>query len=306
MYYPSGLYRLKARAALKGHWQTALLIALIVNLPTLLMQAVSIFTGNDILERLQAVVITASRDGVMSRELLMDEMNVFLRSSGFWTVRGLELAALLVTPCLSLGLYHWLMERLRGAADTDGVKAAFSRARLFLKAVGLQILVILKVLVWMLPGIAGAVALMLPVMRATTSGEQLAALRQSYGMTLPVSMLMIVPGVMAALRYALSEYILADEPETGVLGCIRRSKELMRDQKRNLFMLLIGFLLWYLLETLIASMLAGVLSLVFQMLASLALSVYVSASVSAFYLRLTSGEKEGTEAGGEPAPEELN
>ena len=27
MFYPSGLFRLKARSVLKGHWQTALLIA---------------------------------------------------------------------------------------------------------------------------------------------------------------------------------------------------------------------------------------------------------------------------------------
>ena len=30
MFFPSGYYRAKARAALKGHWEIALLIALIV------------------------------------------------------------------------------------------------------------------------------------------------------------------------------------------------------------------------------------------------------------------------------------
>ena len=44
MYIPSGYYRKKALAALKGHWQPALLVALIVNMPTLLMQGVSAFT----------------------------------------------------------------------------------------------------------------------------------------------------------------------------------------------------------------------------------------------------------------------
>ena len=53
MNIPSGLFRIKARAALKGHWQTALLIALIVNLPILLMQAISAYTGNDAITRLQ-------------------------------------------------------------------------------------------------------------------------------------------------------------------------------------------------------------------------------------------------------------
>ena len=47
MYYPSGYFKAKARDALKGCWQTALLIALIVNLPGLLAQGISVFTGND-------------------------------------------------------------------------------------------------------------------------------------------------------------------------------------------------------------------------------------------------------------------
>ena len=37
-------FKAKARAALSQHWQTALLIALIVNLPTLLMQGPSPIT----------------------------------------------------------------------------------------------------------------------------------------------------------------------------------------------------------------------------------------------------------------------
>ena len=53
MLYPSVVFRMKARAALKGHWQTALLVALIVNLPTLLMQGFSAYTGNDLITRLQ-------------------------------------------------------------------------------------------------------------------------------------------------------------------------------------------------------------------------------------------------------------
>ena len=55
MYYPSAFFRLRARRALKGRWQTALLIALVVNLPTLLIQGISAFTGNDLRERLESV-----------------------------------------------------------------------------------------------------------------------------------------------------------------------------------------------------------------------------------------------------------
>ena len=76
----------------------------------------------------------------------------------------------------------------------------------------------------------------------------------------------------------------------------------MKDKKKDLFFLLVSFLLWYLLEMLIASMLNGVLSTVFQMLAGLALSVYAGCSVAAFYLFLSTGEQTVPE----PDPEELN
>ena len=79
MYYPSGLFRLKARKALKGHWQTALLVALVVNLPTLLMQGISAFTGNDAFGRLQNLVIAASRDGQLTNALLQNEVNLILK-----------------------------------------------------------------------------------------------------------------------------------------------------------------------------------------------------------------------------------
>ena len=73
MYFPSAYFRAKARAALKGHWQTALLIALIVSLPSLLAQGITAFTGNDPTVRLQGIYLAAARDGVLSRELLVTE-----------------------------------------------------------------------------------------------------------------------------------------------------------------------------------------------------------------------------------------
>ena len=304
MYYPSAYYRRKALAALKGRWQTALLIVLIVNLPTLLMQGFSAFTGNDPVSRLESVIITASRDGILTQQVLLDEINALLGSTGFWTVRGLELLAWLVTPCLSLGMYAWLMDRLRG---WDGpVSTVFCRMKLFLKAIGLQLLIILKVLLWMLPGIAAATAVMIPVFRAGNVEAQLAAMQSTYSMMLPLTLLMVVPAVIAALRYALSEFIMADKPESKILFCIRRSKELMKDQKKYLFFLLVSFLLWYLLEMMIASMLTGVLSLLFQMLAGLALNLYMAGSVAAFYLRQEEREAGHEGPAADPPAEELN
>ena len=294
MYYPSGFFKAKARDALKGHWQTALLIALIVNLPGLLAQGISVFTGNDPVDRLQAVIITYSRDGMLTQAVLVREIEAYLNSSGFWMTVGLNAAAWLVTPCLTLGMYKWLMDRLRQAADTDAVEGAFCRVRLFFKAIGLQLLVILKILLWMLPGIALMIGLLFTLYQAQTTVAVDSAMRTINYLTLPVVLAMAVPGAIAALRYAMAEFILADEPETKVTECVRRSKEQMRELKKMLFMLLVSFLIWYLLQLLVASFLSGmgsgILSLLFQMLTGLALSVYMSGSEAAFYLETRLGK----------------
>lgn len=292
MYYPSGFFKAKAREALKEHWQTALLIALIVNLPSLLAQGITVFTGNDPMDRLQAVMITASRDGTLTQSLLIREITAYLTSSGFWMMVGLNVAAFVITPCLGLGMNKWLMDRLRKAPVTDVLDGAFCRVRLFFKALGLQLLIILKVLLWMLPGIALFAGLLIPLYTAETADAANSVLRTVNAMTLPVILVMAVPGGIAALRYAMAEYILADEPETKITECVRRSKEQMRELKRMLFMLLVSFLFWYLLQLLAASLLSGmssILALLFQMLTGLALSVYMSGSEAAFYLETRLG-----------------
>ena len=304
MFIPSGYYRKKALAALKGHWQPALLVALIVNLPTMLVQGFSMFTGNDLMDRLSAFIVSASRDGVLTQQVLLQEINTIVASTAFWLIRGLEILALLVTPCLSLGMYKWLMDLLHG--QEQPVNAVFSRMRLFLKAIGLQLLIILKVILWTLPGLALMIIVMLPVLRAGSSQAQAEALAATQAMTFLPMLLMIVPGVIAALRYALSEYIMAEKPESKIRFCVSHSKELMKDQKKNLFFLLTSFLLWYLLELLIASFLTGILSLVFQMFAGLVLSVYMTCSISVFYMRLEHAAETGESPNAEPSPEQLN
>ena len=308
MYYPSGFFKTRAKEALKGHWQTALLIALIVNLPGLLAQGISVFTGNDPVDRIQAVMITASRDGTLTQSLLVREIEAYLNSTGFWMAVGLNIAAWLITPCLALGMYKWLMDRLRKAPVTEAVAGAFCRIRLFFKAIGLQLLVILKILLWMLPGIGLMIGLMFSLYHAQTAVAVDNAMGTVNALTLPVILAMAVPGAIAALRYAMAEFILADEPETKITECIRRSKEQMRDLKRMLFVLLVSFLLWYLLQLLVASFLSGlgsgILSLLFQMLTGLALSVYMSASEAAFYLETRLGKIPKQEEKQEEDPKE--
>lgn len=57
------------------------------------------------------------------------------------------------------------------------------------------------------------------------------------------SLLLIIPGIIAALSYGMSFYILADEPELKPKEVLQRSKEMMEGHKLKLFGLYMLFLL---------------------------------------------------------------
>lgn len=61
------------------------------------------------------------------------------------------------------------------------------------------------------------------------------------------SLLLIVPGIIAAYRYSQAIYILLDHPEKSVPECIRESKELMNGRKGELFSLDLSLIGWALL-----------------------------------------------------------
>lgn len=61
------------------------------------------------------------------------------------------------------------------------------------------------------------------------------------------TLLFIIPGIIAALRYKQAYYIMRDNPEIGALEAIRRSKEMMKGHKGRLFVLYLTFIGWYIL-----------------------------------------------------------
>ena len=86
------------------------------------------------------------------------------------------------------------------------------------------------------------------------------------------SLLFVVPGVVAAYRYALAPYLLAENPELTAEEAIEQSKSLMLGHKGRLFCLQFSFIGWYLL-----SALTGGVGWVF-------LAPYTKAADTAFYL----------------------
>ena len=61
------------------------------------------------------------------------------------------------------------------------------------------------------------------------------------------SLLLVIPGIIAAYRYSQAVYLLLDHPELSPMDCIRESSRLMKGHKWELFVLNLSFIGWVLL-----------------------------------------------------------
>ena len=85
------------------------------------------------------------------------------------------------------------------------------------------------------------------------------------------ALLLIIPGIIKAFSYALTPYILLDEPELTARQAITRSCEIMQGRRWKLFCLSLSFIGW------------GILSLLTFGIGFLWLAPYMNASIAAFY-----------------------
>lgn len=91
------------------------------------------------------------------------------------------------------------------------------------------------------------------------------------------SMLFIIPGIVKSYSYAMTEYILLDNPEMGINEAITKSRQMMNGYKWKLFVLDLSFILWRLL---------CMIPVVGQILNVLFLTPYVAATRAQFYEEL--------------------
>ena len=117
------------------------------------------------------------------------------------------------------------------------IESMFSRFSIFGNALVLRLLMLLKILLW--------------------------------------TLLFIVPGIIAAYRYSIAPYLLAEHPEMSATEAIEQSKVMMAGNKGRLFCLQLSFIGWFLLAAL-----TGGVGYVF-------LAPYTKAAETAFYLDLT-------------------
>jgi uncharacterized membrane protein len=94
------------------------------------------------------------------------------------------------------------------------------------------------------------------------------------------SLLLFIPGIVAAYRYRLAYYILLDDPEKGALQCIHESKLLMNGKKLDLLILDISFIGWYILDLVVIAVTPFSFAIPFV---SIYLSPYTGIARAAFY-----------------------
>lgn len=63
------------------------------------------------------------------------------------------------------------------------------------------------------------------------------------------SLLFVIPGIIAAYRYSMAFYIMAENPNIGVMEAIEQSKAMMAGHKWRLFCLDISFIGWVILSS---------------------------------------------------------
>lgn len=238
--FSSKEFRTIARDKLRGKWGRSVLVSFLAALLGANISGSSSGSSSKWTEQ--------AAEGVQSGMTVMESI-----ASSLSEASGLNITVPVLTGVLIGAGILALVLSLVGAAVTlghnkyyidlvlhnkkDSVGVLFERFDIFFKAVGLQIFMGFFVLLW--------------------------------------SLLFIVPGIIAAYRYAMAPYIMAENPDISIREAVNLSKQMMDGHKARLFWLGWSFFGWILLTAL--SMGIG----------SLWLTPYISAAEAAFYIERT-------------------
>lgn len=291
------ILRLKARQALAGHWQTALVVMLVASLPSWLAQIASLVQGGGLQQQLLMVLQYGNPELLADPQYLLRLVEGQLGSARLLS-NVLSVLSFLVTPMFTLGLIHFFLELLHGRKDQSWT-AAFSRVKTGLKGLGVELLTLVKMLLWAVPGLCcmGIIT----YLAMTVDSVSRHGLSWMVTLTIVSYAATIIPAVIAYFRYALSMFFLADHPDWSCRACVKASIASMSHQKLNLFLMQLSFLGWSILISLVSNMalfmLGNVLCQALYLGLNLALSVYMNCSLCAFYLAWGTGADPIREAG---------
>lgn len=246
MEYASFQFKLRAMKALKGNWQTALLVTFFSGI---LMLALSIVQSLYIPDLTMYWTVNGTLEFEAYRAA------VLAVPSWVWTLTSvLGIVSFLVSPMLAQGCNHYFVSRLQGREL--GMQGLWSRVNQWGKALWLYVMIGVRIFLW--------------------------------------SLLLVVPGIIAAFRYSMASYYLAENPEISAAEAIERSKQAMNGHKMHYFMLQFSFIGWSLMVMVVQMLLLGmgfVIAFVVAQFLSLFVSAYINGASAAFYLRVSGTEQ---------------
>lgn len=137
----------------------------------------------------------------------------FALTAGISSVKNVGwIASLIITGPLCVGLYKFYLFLIR--KKEIRLETLFDGFQIFGKALKAYLLVLLYVLLWFL--------------------------------------LLIVPGIIAAISYSMTFFIMADDNFIDASQALSKSKEMMQGNKMRLFLLCCRFIGWFILGVLTA------------------------------------------------------
>lgn len=263
----SFFFKQKARAALKGNWQTALLVAFFSTIFVTIadvLQRVSLVDVNNVINSLSLTLGSLPQTGEVSSRQAAEVSQLYshlfaalnrIPDTAWIGMLVANVLSIVFTPVMAISANLYFICRNQGK-EIGLKKGLFSHVRIWGKVMWMNILIIVKVFLW--------------------------------------SLLFVIPGILAALRYSMAPYYLAEHPEMKAREAIAKSKEVMKNKKLSYFMLQLSFVALSILisfaQMLLGGLLGTVLTLVAAQFMSLALNTYMSASYAAFYCAISRPE----------------
>lgn len=282
--FTSKEYRSIARAKLRGAWGSSILITLLalllggfyggsinLNLPVQTERMDEISAAFE--EYIQEGFPTSPEEledfdiEEFHRNMPPEIWDMLLVSVGVMAIAGvIALIRWIIGGAVELGHNRYYISLvLENKSEKPGI--IFSRFHIFGKALLLRLYISLKVYLWALAGLGATIVIMI---LAIESGMVLLTI-----LLIAALNSIAILAIMAAYRYTLAPYLMAENPEIGVRESVRQSKALMKGHKWRYFCLNLSFIGW--------SILAGLA----WGIGHLALNPYKCAAHAAFYIDRT-------------------
>jgi len=262
-------YRQEAREALRGRWGaalgTCLLLVLLPVLPCALFALVPAMVPQDAVQKLTAMIITASSGAAAVQPNDVLALIVPILQSVLLIFAAVMLLVLILQPFCVLGKAKMGVNLYTG--DKAGFRVLAIGWKGYWKTIGLAILTYLAV-IWpmMLVSALGGAA-----MGFTTSwaidyalvGNDPSLITSLVSIVYAVLMLvMMCVTVARAFRYIPGIYLLAMHPTGPIRKIMRRSRAIMKHNKWRFFCLGLSFIGWALLNVLFNGAVAAVLAFI--------------------------------------------